>query len=388
MVCLYPDPKDWDRIFKLTGKQDSSWNHRYMRELFLNRIENSQYFADKERGWQSTEMTPINMLRWGSQLQKIALSAAQDKSWLFDEIWKAGWNTTDNIFKINSYLDANNPYLIRSQGFQRAPKFTYMGKRHGVFDLVQGARRQHRNLTVMPHTFVKKIIFEKTRTGLKAKGIEVLKGKNIYLAHKSHARGSIREEIFLRAQKEVILCGGAYNSPQLLMLSGIGPADQYEAKKVGAPIKAEPIKVLDGVGRNLQDRYEVSVVSELKENIGLLENCEFSQEYDNPESDQCLKDWMNAKEKNKEVYGTNGVLAAIKMKSSVAEDGKNDLVLFGVPGDFRGYYPGYSKDVTKKKNRFTWVILKGYSRNRCGRVTLKSDNCLETPNIHFNYFPR
>jgi len=53
--------------------------------------------------------------------------------------------------------------------------------------------------------------------------------------------------------KQVILSGGAVNSPQLLMLSGVGPAD--ELQKHSIPI----VHHLPGVGRNLQDHLEVFV---------------------------------------------------------------------------------------------------------------------------------
>jgi choline dehydrogenase len=57
----------------------------------------------------------------------------------------------------------------------------------------------------------------------------------------------------LRAEREVILCGGAYNSPQLLMLSGIGPAD--ELRRLGIM----PIVDLPGVGANLSEHARVPV---------------------------------------------------------------------------------------------------------------------------------
>ena len=52
---------------------------------------------------------------------------------------------------------------------------------------------------------------------------------------------------------EVILCGGAFNSPQLLLLSGVGNADELEA--LGADVVAD----LPGVGENLQDHLEVYI---------------------------------------------------------------------------------------------------------------------------------
>src|SRR5262249_56107049 len=56
-----------------------------------------------------------------------------------------------------------------------------------------------------------------------------------------------------RAAREVILCGGAVNSPQLLMLSGIGP--QQHLAEFGIP----PVHHLPGVGQSLQDHYSAPI---------------------------------------------------------------------------------------------------------------------------------
>ena len=59
--------------------------------------------------------------------------------------------------------------------------------------------------------------------------------------------------VSVRAEREVILAGGAINSPQLLMLSGIGDADEL------APLDIPAVAHLPGVGRNLQDHLEIYV---------------------------------------------------------------------------------------------------------------------------------
>jgi choline dehydrogenase len=63
-----------------------------------------------------------------------------------------------------------------------------------------------------------------------------------------------------------------------------------------------------------------------------------------------------------------------------------DLFIFGFPGDFRGY----SLDIERHKDRFTWVILKSRSRSRSrntgGRVRLRSADPRDTPLVNFHYF--
>ncbi|WP_262696490.1 GMC family oxidoreductase [Kordiimonas aquimaris] len=88
------------------------------------------------------------------------------------------------------------------------------------------------NLHVMTHSHAARVIFE----GRKAVGIEY------------HRRGKTYE-VF--AGKEVILSGGSINSPQLLMLSGVGPAEDLSA------IGIKPIMDLAGVGKNLHDHPAV-----------------------------------------------------------------------------------------------------------------------------------
>src|SRR6185436_18634671 len=88
----------------------------------------------------------------------------------------------------------------------------------------------------------------------RAVGVEYQKGERLYAAHPgaSTAAGDVR---VARARREVILAGGAFNTPQLLMLSGIGDPDVLGACGIRTRVP------LRGVGRNLQDRYEVPVVN-------------------------------------------------------------------------------------------------------------------------------
>ena len=84
------------------------------------------------------------------------------------------------------------------------------------------------NLTVMPYMQVNRVLFEGTR----AVGVE------------ASQLGQAQE---LRAEREVILCGGAYNSPQLLMLSGVGPAEHLAMREI------ELLLDQPAVGENLSD---------------------------------------------------------------------------------------------------------------------------------------
>ncbi len=101
------------------------------------------------------------------------------------------------------------------------------------------------NLTVMPYMHVNRVLFEGTR----AVGVEA-----------SHL-GQAQE---LRAEREVLLCGGAYNSPQLLMLSGVGPAEHLAMREV------ELLLDQPAVGENLGDHPSTYTVFTTPEPESLL----------------------------------------------------------------------------------------------------------------------
>lgn len=105
--------------------------------------------------------------------------------------------------------------------------------------------RSRKNLEISLHSLADGIVFE----GNRAAGIRFTKGDR---------------KIEARARREVILSGGPVNSPQLLMLSGIGPAE--DLKEHGIEVR----KNLPGVGRNLMDHLEFYFQQECTQPISLF----------------------------------------------------------------------------------------------------------------------
>jgi choline dehydrogenase-like flavoprotein len=85
------------------------------------------------------------------------------------------------------------------------------------------------------------------------------------------------------------------------------------------------------------------------------------------------------------VYSTNGAVLAV-IRRSLPERPLPDLFCFAILGDFRGYYPGYSKDFAERRNYLTWVVLKAHTENRSGVVSLRSADPRDVPDINFHYF--
>jgi len=138
---------------------------------------------------------------------------------------------------------------------------------------------------------------------------------------------------------------------------------------------------LPGVGENLQDRYEVGVVAEFPQPFVLFKGATFAPPKAGEPSDPFFAMW----EKGKGMYTTNGTLLGI-LKRSDNNKSEPDLYIFGLPGFFTGYKPGYSALFERERNRFTWAILKAYTNNCAGRVSLQSDDARKWPRIDFHYF--
>src|SRR5581483_7051455 len=146
---------------------------------------------------------------------------------------------------VDSGLPRNDDFNGPSQdgaGFYQVTQ--KQGKRHSAAAAYLKPALKRPNLTVRTEAQTTHVIFEGTR----AAGVTYLHG-----GRKEQAK----------AGREVILCGGAINSPQLLMLSGVGPADHL--KSLGLPVIAD----LPGVGENLQDHLMVAVSYECTQPISM-----------------------------------------------------------------------------------------------------------------------
>ena len=104
--------------------------------------------------------------------------------------------------------------------------------------------RARPNLTILTEAQVRRVVMK----GRRATGIELSRKGKVELWH---------------AGREVILCGGAINSPQLLQLSGIG--DPADIQAVGLPV----VHDLKGVGKNMQDHLDLTVYAHLKDPISM-----------------------------------------------------------------------------------------------------------------------
>lgn len=383
LISLYPDNEDWANIAKLTG--DQTWNAKDMYKRFQNMQTN-------KGGWLSlTQAGPWSLMK-DRFLTKMAIAALKvdtvdSAKGFFDNLWEGDWKELEKAVTVapSLRLNPNDPGYVNNKypGVFNMPFNAMNGIRQGVREYILETRQKYpKNLFIKTDSLCTKVIFD-PNDKTKAIGIEFTEGAHSYRAdvmNKSKAPTWMATPKRALAKREIILSGGAFNTPQLLMLSGIG--NEQELTKHGIPV----VKNLPGVGLNLQDRYEVTVVSELNKPISLIENCTFAKNNDFAK-DPCWQDYV--KNPDGHIYSTNGVALSLIRKSTDSQK-TPDLCIFGVPGRFTGYYPGYSADAVPKNpnepSYFTWAILKGHTKNHAGSVKLKSTDPRDTPKINFAYF--
>ena len=157
------------------------------------------------------------------RLGELTVCRARGRNPLFDVFVEAGRQAGHPVND-----DFNGP---EQQGVGRYDFTIRRGKRCSTSVAFLRPIRHRRNLTIVTGSLVRRVVVENGN----ASGVEIADGAGVRTLH---------------AEREVILCAGTVNSPQLLMLSGIGPGD--ELKRHGVPV----IHELPGVGRNLQDHVD------------------------------------------------------------------------------------------------------------------------------------
>jgi choline dehydrogenase len=394
MITVYPHAKDWNHIADVTG--DESWRAENMR-CYFTVLERCLYIDRNDEdptkrsghgfdGWLSTTMPNAKAALTDLKLVKVVTAAAKafGLTNFLDGPLKSIFNGDAFALKhlvdvMQGDLNTNAPDRDSKEGLFGVPQATDGQKRKGPREYILDTIDSGYPLTLQTNALATRIIFEQAEGGPRATGVEILVGKHLYRADPLVDQGDEGETKQVFATREVILSCGAFNTPQLLKLSGIGPQAELDGFGIEARNKdGVGLGVIDrpGVGTNLQDRYEVGVVSELSRDFSALEDCTFGVE-----PDPCLDDWREGKG----LYVNHGAAVSVVMKSRDDLD-TPDLIIFGLPGYFKGYEPGYSNDVFGAKDKFTWAVLKGHTGNTAGTVTLRSDDPRDVPDIRFRYF--
>ncbi len=210
MVYLRGQPADFDG-WAASGA--AGWGYKDVLPFF-KRCEHNNRFCNEVHGIDGP--LGVSDQDHTHQLTRIWLQACQQAGLPYNADFNSGVQDGCGLYQIN----------------------TRNGRRSSTSVAYLGPARRRKNLTVKTGCRVLRLLIENHR----AVGVDYIEGKH-------------RKTV--RAGREIVISAGSINSPKLLMLSGLGPADHLA--EMGIPV----IQDLPGVGQNLQDHIEVSLINEL-----------------------------------------------------------------------------------------------------------------------------
>jgi choline dehydrogenase-like flavoprotein len=373
MIFLVPPDEDWDWLAEQTG--DKGWSAAAMR-----RHRQSVERCRHRPLWRLLALLGINPTGHGWRgwlpVEKAMPMRALSDAGLIRTIFLAALVELGRgkglLARLRAFLQNwGDPNDVRRGGCEQLcylPLSTDRHARTGTRERLRAVAKRHPDrLHIQTDALATRIILDADG---RASGVEWVGGRHLYRASPlpSPEPGVAMTSL---AAREVIVAAGAFATPQLLMLSGIGDPARLAAQNI--PVRA----ALPEVGRNLQDRYEISVVNRMSRPWPSMQGAAFSIK------DQPYRLWQRWR---RGMYISNGAAITALRRSSQAQGENPDLVLMGLIGRFRGYYQGYAQHVWPGADGFSWVVLKGQTGNRAGSVTLASKDPRDPPLVNFLNF--
>lgn len=241
-------PLVYDRMAELLG--DDIWSYKnilpYYKKMENYHVKHANKEIHGNNGW-------LQVTRNGKLDQDLRLEMVQ--------------SLMDN-FNIPFREDHADPYQVSGVYIAEEHVDTKGNRSNSFINLLNPLMKKQNNVKIMFNTLVKKLIIDKMDDDLTAKGVIVYHKK--YLPEVNVTGNKLKsnchvvlpdktlpKETRYYARKEVIICAGAISTPQILLLSGIGPKSELDK------IHVEQIHELPGVGKNLMDHIESVVAFEL-----------------------------------------------------------------------------------------------------------------------------
>jgi len=249
----------------------------------------------------------------------------------FEAVQEAGYPIVNDV---NGY---------QQEGFSKFDATIYRSRRWNAARAYIHPVKSRSNLDVVCRALVVRILF----SGNKAIGVEFKKGKKIKQVYGN----------------EIISCGGAINSPQLLQLSGIGNAD--ELKKLDIDVVCD----LPGVGENLQDHLELYVQYECKKPVSLY-----------PALKWWKQPWIGAQW----LFAKKGIAGSNHFEAGGFIRGNDEVKYPNLQFHFLPIAIRYDGTAPNQGHGFQLHVGPMNSNVR-GHVKIKSANPNEYPSILFNY---
>ncbi|KAF4463126.1 choline dehydrogenase [Fusarium albosuccineum] len=379
MNFALPPDSDWDDIAELTG--DESWSAENMRKHYID-LENCTY---EERGtpghgfdgFISSNRNNISYITDRPGVVDVLTHAFEEVEGIeIEDAEQIGELMQRDINQIEPERYAPGLYQLPLHIDELRQRSGSWGYLHETVNAKTASGNPKYPLTISTQSLATRVLFKEGSKGKPtAYGVEYLKGEGLYSADKRYNPSESGQLLNVTASREVIIAGGAFNTPQILKLSGVGPREELESHDI--PVVAD----LPAVGRYLQDNYEggVTVEANVPWENNPFANCAFTL----APNDTCLQEWNIS---HTGPYGEGAAPLGLLYRSSQSETEYSDLFFFGAAGAvFRGYFPGYSEYQAPPTSWF-WSVVKMQTGNTAGTVTLRSADPREAPEINFNYF--
>ena len=325
MIYVRGNAHDYDRWAQMGNP---GWSYEEVLPLFRR----SEAHADRRDAFHGTD-------------GPLTVSRARGRNPLFDAFVAAGRQAGHGVTD-----DFNG---AQQEGFGRYDFTIRDGRRWSTASAFLRPAMRRRNLTVLTHALTHRVLAERGR----ATGVE-------YSRH-----GTVRR---LTATREVILAAGAVGSPHILMLSGIGDADELARHDI--PVRHH----LPGVGRNLQDHVDCCLVYECLRPVSL---------YRDLRADRLL--WSVAVGM---AFG-RGVATTFPYEGGAFMKSRPDLLAPDIQAHFMPaleqsanlHFPKpFRRDAAAANHGFTIRVGPVNPESR-GRIVLRSARPDDAPLIHANY---
>jgi len=305
-----------------------------------------------------------------------------------------GGNPADTLSMVSRDVNNNSPSRDTTQGLFGLPfhgnstwgRFSARDLTLATLAAKKPNGQPRYPLTLQTNSLVTRVLFDKPRPGRKprATGVEYLRGQSLYRAdprqnNTSPTGGTPRTA---RARREVILSAGVFNTPQLLLLSGIGSPAQLQQHNI--PLTA----ALPGVGTHLQDNPELPLVGVSPAGPFLTAPhpgdpaaaCTFGAP-----GDPCVAAWQQHGTGPYARAGLNTNAFLLRTNHS-APSGEVDVLIFSIANFvFRGYWPpeAASNLPADVPGTFGMSMVKMGVRSAAGTVRLRSADPRDTPLVNF-----